>query len=104
MKKVMRQVGSDTPRNIIDLSPKVEEAKVEETKVEEVKVEEVKVEEPAAEEPVAEEAKVEETEAQPIAEAVVVKEHTHDENCEHAAEEQAPKRSRKKQAEPSDAE
>ena len=89
MKKVMRQVGSNTPKNIFDLSPKVEE---------------VVAEEPVAEEPVAEEAKVEEAEEQPVAEAVVVEEHTHDENCDHPAEEQAPKRSRKKQAEPSDAE
>ena len=88
MKKVMRQVGSNTPKNIFDLSPKVEEV----------------VAEAEAEEPVAEEAKVEETEEQPVAEAVVVEEHTHDENCDHPAEEQAPKRSRKKQAEPSDAE
>lgn len=102
MKKVMRQVGSNTPKNIFDLSPKVEE---------------VVAEAPATEGPTgpftdlfsaqkgfAEEVKVEETEAQPVAEAVVVEEHTHDENCDHPAEEQAPKRSRKKQAEPSDAE
>lgn len=93
MKKVMRQVGSNTPKNIFDLSPKVEEV-----------VAEAEAEEPVAEEPVAEEAKVEEAEEQPVAEAVVVEEHTHDENCDHPAEEQAPKRSRKKQAEPSDAE
>jgi hypothetical protein len=79
MKKVMRQVGSDTPKNTFGLSPKIEEV-------------------------VAEEVKVEETEAQPIVEAVAVEEHTHDENCDHPAEEQAPKRSRKKQAESSDVE
>lgn len=98
MKKVMKQVARKNEPVIVDVAP-APEAKHEDVVAEEAKAEEVVVvaEEAKADEPVAEEAQ-----AEPVAETV--EEHVHDESCDHAAEEQAPKRSRKKQADPSDAE
>lgn len=135
MKKIMRQVSNEAPRNIVNLSPEAEEPKVEEV------VTEAPVKEgptgpftdsfPTAEgangpagpvTPLFSAAKGFDVDAKdgdgdglvqdgtvherPLGEIkeVVSEEHAHDENCEHSAEEQAPKRSRKKQAEPSDAE
>jgi len=135
MKKIMRQVSNEAPRNIVNLSPEAEEPKVEEV------VTEAPVGEgttgpftdsfltaegangPAgpstplfsAEKGFNMDAKdgdgdgliqdgtVHERPIEEIKE-VASEEHTHDENCEHPVEEQASKRLRKKQAEPSDAE
>ena len=100
MKKVMKQVARKGEPVVIDLGPlPTVEAEAEEAKAEEV------VAEPKAEEAeVAPEAepKVDE---QPVAEPVAeeAEKHVCDDACDHA-EEPAPKRSRKKQAEPSDAE
>jgi len=87
MKKVMKQVARKGEPVVTDLGPlPTAEVKAEEVKAEEVVAEPKADEQPAAE-PVAEEAE----------------KHVCDDACDHA-EEPAPKRSRKKQAEPSDAE